>query len=673
MKKWLIIFLFVAAGAGVQAQMSPAEMQKLSKMSPAELEKWKEQKLKQLSRQAKQLSDQYDLKVDETVLPDYELKLPVKDVQRLSLITPTIPSMTQLTSAVASSRKQLENVATPAVVQEVKQVTAQQTPAQMEALSIGQWLNNNPVQAMLLSMSSALKSPQEPAAWNNLAALYNMIGLEQKAVPILQYWLEKMPGNPMLLNNMGQAYLGMGDIEKAKGYLQKCLDADDMDPEANHAMGMIAAFSREVDKAMEYFEKELQIAYRRSTLAQIRRMGRSVNMLRLRAQRRNVPHRDLFTEIGLSKFSIPRLPTAAEQTVKWQADMAGVAKSLQAEYIFWSTAGVLTKEQQEAEGRKYPGVYADLANELFSEHGDLYAHLLGLVRNDGEVSLLKEMVEGYYTRLSQAVCPTPPPNPEGGDALIKAYAKKCCDLHTPIIDAYMSERNGWMQTRLDETVANWKSYINGLVDIASLDPDAGNKRMVYHAVAEYFAFLLGVQTAVAQEGLPGECMVKMTAEEADEIIAASHDLQLNCPPWLNIKLDLTMVKLSADCSKYGIEGGEGLMGGYEKNFKTGVSTLSVGMGVKGSFGAAKASAVQMIYVSIDNNNQMTDIGLRGSAGGSIGYTTDGVIGDIGKIGTTLAGVEGGYTLGLESGFKAGITGKGVMKDFIKLETSLPFK
>jgi len=57
----------------------------------------------------------------------------------------------------------------------------------------------------------------------------------------------------------------------------------------------------------------------------------------------------------------------------------------------------------------------------------------------------------------------------------------------------------------------------------------------------------------------------------------------------------------------------------------------------------------------------------------VGANEPGIIGDIGKIGTTLAGVEGGYTLGLESGFKAGITGKGVMKDFIKLETSLPFK
>lgn len=208
MKKGLVILFMSMLAAGTDAQMTQQEMMKLSKMSPAELEKYKQQKLKQLSQQAKQLSAQYNMPLDESVLPDYELKAPVKDLKRLSMLPLAAPSMAELSTAVISSRKQLENLTAPAVVQEVKQMTTQQTPAQLQSLSIGQWINNNPVQAMLLSMTSALKSPQEPAAWNNLAAMYNMVGLEQKAVPILRYWLEKMPDNSMLLNNMGQAYLG---------------------------------------------------------------------------------------------------------------------------------------------------------------------------------------------------------------------------------------------------------------------------------------------------------------------------------------------------------------------------------------------------------------------------------------------------------------------------------
>lgn len=653
MKKILFILFTTVLVGSVYAQTTKQEM------------------LKQLSRQAKQLSAQYNIPLDESVLPDYELKPPVKDIKRLSKLPLAAPSLAELSTAVSKSRKQLESIAAPAVVHEVKTMGSQQAPAQLQSLSIGQWINNNPVQAMLLSMTSALKSPQEPAAWNNLAALYNLTGLEQKAVPILRYWLEKMPDNPTLLNNMGQAYLGMGDIEKATHYLQQCLSADEMNPEANHSMGMIAAFSNQVGKAMEYFSKELQVAYRRSTLAQIKRMGRSVDLLALREKSKNIPHKDLFTEIGLSKFQIPPFPKSAEEGIAYTGAVAGLRKSLSAEYYFWMNAGKINEEQSRAEGKKLPGLYADLANELFSEHGDKYAHLLGLVKNDQDVAALIGMTNAYSARLSAATCPTPPSGPDVTGAMIKAYQRKCCGIRAPIVDAYMFEYNSFMQGRVNEAIANWKSYINGMVDIARLDPNAGNKLMVYRTVADYFGFLLQAVSAPKLEPPPMECMVSMTAEEADEIIEASHNIELDCPSWLNIKLDLSMLKLSADCNKYAIEGGEGLMGGYEKNFKTGVATLSVGAGIRGNFGAAKASAVQMVYISFDNNDQMTDIGIRGSAGGSIGYTTEGMVTEtVGKIGATLAGVDGGYSLGLESGFKATLSGKGVMKDFIKLETSL---
>jgi hypothetical protein len=436
-------------------------------------------------------------------------------------------------------------------------------------------------------------------------------------------------------------------------------------------MGMIAAFSNQADKAMEYFQKELQVAYRRSTLAQIKRIGRSVNLLQLRKQRPGIPHRDLFSEIGLSKFRVPPLPKAASETAAWKGEKAGLMRNLQAEFIFWTNAGNVTQAQLREEGKRYRGLYADLAMVLIREHGDAYIPLLGLIRED-DVAPLTEMGNAYYAQLDVAKCPTPPNKPGQAEEVFKAYAKKCCDLHTPIVNAYMSEHNSFIQQRLDACIGNWKSYVNGLVDIAQLDPSPGNKRLVYSAVAGYFNFLLGsLMTTVAEEDLPAECLVHMTSEEADDIIKANHDFQFDCPSWLNIKLDMSMLKFGADCNKFTIEGGEGLMGGYEKNFKTGVSTLAVGVGVKANFGIAKADAKQMIYISLDNNEQMTDIGIRGAAGASVGITTEGLVTEtIGKVSATLAGVEGGYSLGLESGFKAGLTGKGVMKDFIKLETNL---
>src|SRR5262245_17721946 len=134
MKKILFIFFASVLSGSVYAQMTKQEMLKLSKMSPAELEKYKQEKLKELSHQAKQLSAQYNIPVDESVLPDYELKSPVKDLKRLSKLPLAAPSLAELSTAVSNSRKQLESITAPAVLQEVKTITTQQAPAQLQSL-----------------------------------------------------------------------------------------------------------------------------------------------------------------------------------------------------------------------------------------------------------------------------------------------------------------------------------------------------------------------------------------------------------------------------------------------------------------------------------------------------------------------------------------------------------
>lgn len=628
------------------------DVSRLAKMSPSELAAYKQQMLKQASSRAKQLAAQYNMKIDETVLPDFEAKAPVKDLKRLALIAHVAPSLAELSAAIRKSEQQLASVAPAAVVQEVKTMAAKQDGAGLQGASLGQWLNNNPVQALMLSMESAIKNPGEATAWNNLAALYNMTGLQHKAIPILQHWLQEKPGNAMLLNNLGQAYLGLGDLSKAREHLQQCLSVDDLNPEANHSMGMIASFMGQMDQAMKYFEKELQVAMRRSTLGHIKKMGRSVNLAAIRRRRTDIPHRDLFTEIGLDKFRIPDLPSSSSQTAAWKAKAGELIKSLSAEYMFWSNAAILTDAERKEDGNRYPGLYADLASALLSEHGAEYAPLLGLIR-DEDVAPLQQIGKNYQNKLGNAICPQPPPDPEGGDQLIKAYAKKCCDLHKPIVDAYMAEHNAFIGYRLNRALANWKSYVNGWVDIVQLAPTNADKKAVYKVVADYFGFVIGCIQAVAEEPPPGECMIEMTTEEADAIISAKHDIALNCPEWLRLRYDIGLFTLKADCSKFSVEGGEGLLAGYEKSFKTGVCTLSAGIGEKANFqNAVNATLKQMIYISFDNNNQLTDLGLRGSS----------------QVGTGIGGLEGDYSIGLHSGFSAAVNGKGILKSFVDLST-----
>ena len=492
-----------------------------------------------------------------------------------------------------------------------------------------------------------------------------MAGAEQKAIPILMRQLIKAPDNSLVLNNMGQAYLGLGDLDQAQNYLTHCLSIDELNPEANHSMGMINYFKQQYDAAAAFFQKELQVAYRQSTLVHLKRLGIKINLVALRKKRPGVPDRDFFEEIELAKFDIPSLPMTAAETTPWKNDHADLMTSIAGEMLSWKKTAEVSVEQLKQEGKEHFGLYADLVNELLSELGDQYIPLLGLIKED-DVATLTNMANDYYEKLHAAICPQPPVNGEHGPEVMAAYDRKCCDLHTPLADEYVNNINSFIRVRLDAAMSNWKQYINGAINIVRLDPSPGNKRLVYSMVSNYFAFLANAINAINSEPMPAECHSKYNSARADSVILSNHNIDINCPKWLNVELDLQVAKIKADCSKYAIEAGKGFIAGYEKNFKTGMSTIAVGAGASQSFvGIGKAGIKQMIYVTYDNNNQFSDFGLKGSAEIKAGLSGETQVAEqIVKASTTIAGVEGGYTLGINSGFNAGIKGKGIIAEFI---------
>ena len=676
MKKNICLLMLLCAVLISTAQRKSAatampDINKLMKMSPAEIEAYKQRMLKQASEDAKGLAAANNIKINEMVLPDFELKLPVKDIKRLSLLPVQPPTIIQLADAVRQSKQQLESVTPKAVLDEVKAITANQTPAQQQSSSIAEFYSDNPVQALLIAMQSALQNTAAPTAWNNLAALYNMSGLEHKAIPVLMRGLADDPGNSMLLNNMGQAFLGLGDIEQATSYLQQCLAQDPLNPEANRSMGMISYFNREYAKATKYFEQELEVAHRRSTLALMKQQGIKINLYQIRKKRTGIPHKDFFEEIGFSKFRLPALPKNAEEATTWRDENASYLKSLVSEFNFWSSNGQVTEDILKAEGKQRPYLYSDLEMILTGELGDEFIPLLGLL-TDQESNELQHTIEDYYAALAEAKCPPVPNVPGGGAELMAAYQKKCCDLHKPIVDAYVSKRNSFIRARFDIVNTRWKNYINGMIANVQLNPTAGNKKMVYSTIAEYFGFLLNtINTYACFEPVPGECYYSaMTSEQSENLITAIHQIDFNCPAWLNLELDVQVAKIKADCSKYAIEAGALLRAGYEHNFKTGTSTISAGAGVKAKFfaGAGGADIKQMVYVSFDNNNEFSDFGLKGTASVKIGDNPFDIADGIYKVGGVVAGVEGGYTLGINSGFNSSVKGKGIIADFIKIES-----
>ncbi len=601
------------------AKWSMEDMKKFAAMRPAEQEAFKKKMLQQAEMQLKQKAETLHLNIDETILPSWQIKPPVMDVKRLSLIPVKPPTRQEMVQEVSKMEAALRSAVGNQVVQKVEEFAANKSVKEIQSAATGGWYDSNPQSALLLGMKAVQKDSSDVLGWNNLAAIMNLSGLEHQAIPILQNCLQDHPENAMLLNNMGQAFLGLGDVVRSKEFLKKCLQFDDMHPEANRSMAMICLFGNDMAGALKHMEKEFQVAQRKSSLAYLVKSGQrdKINLAALRKRKMlqdGVKEKDFFSEIGLEKFSIPDPPASSKLSRMWLKEHAGLFQSISDEMLFWSRASITTPEQNEAEGKKFHGMYKELADELIRDLGNQYIPLLGVIGED-DVSYLQQLQVNHYKKEKEVVCP------DGQGISVEAYNTICCDLKTPLIDELMATYNSYVSAKIKQAQSNYKQYLNGLINIVQLDPSLANRILVYKAVSGYFAFL---HQAIGSYLVLDPYMTcysnNLTSEEARQMIESARNVDIQCPSWLKLNTSFLVAKIKADCNGYNIEADvyKLIHVGAEKNFKTGTSTLYVGGGIEGKFKSmAKGSIKQQFYVVWDANNDFADLGMRGSASGSI--------------------------------------------------------
>ena len=92
-----------------------------------------------------------------------------------------------------------------------------------------------------------------------------------------------------------------------------------------------------------------------------------------------------------------------------------------------------------------------------------------------------------------------------------------------------------------------------------------------------------------------------------------------------------------NCERFEIEGGEGIILNYKKDFITRESTVAIGIGEMTRIPGIEYGVKAQLYITFDKNNQPTDAGVLSEA--SL-YVT----------GVTKHELETGYKLGINSGF-----------------------
>lgn len=658
MKRIIYLCLMHAIGSFLFAQTNPPipDITALQKMSSAELEAYKQKMINDANKKLAQYSGATGSNTPPSIMKALEIKPPVKDIKRLSLIPSRPPTRSELISGIQKSAQILKEGMPSPKIEEVNTKLSSLPVETIHQQAVLDFYADDPQGGMLMMMKLAAKAPESELYVNNLGAMYNLTGVMHKAIPLFEYCLQKFPQSATVLGNIGQSYLQLGDMMKAGAYLRQCLSIDPLHVEANHSMGMIKYFNKEYDAAMAYFEKELSVSIRRSTLAMAYRMGRKFDLRKLGKLKLpnagKVP-KDFMEEITLGKFSLPTYPGSTKEMEDIKHELAILGASSQAEYFFWMNNGQqVANSNLSKQGKEHPGLYHDLVQAMLEELSEEFTpeYLTNLDQLDFNV--INDIVKTYTTALNNVVCPEAPPG--SSIEVQQAYAIKCCENQKrPIADAMLSTLGGRIQPLLKTGLLRWKAYINQLIVIVQLDPGAANRQLVCNATAGYFSYLntalLYYQAGDASNFLVN-CKENYSEEKTDSLIQSNRLWNVECAPWMNVQIEFEGVAVKLDCNKFALEAGSNLMGAYEHEFKTNTSTLLIGPGMKGDLAGFIGGEVKtQFYMSFDENLRFADMGLKRTLELGVSGTPIPLGGGV-KVGGIAAGVEISDKIGINSGF-----------------------
>ena len=593
-------------------------------------------------------------------------KFPAKNITLLSSLSKKIFTKSELVNFLNDIYSQLTKKFPAGITSSVQSIAAKKNNDgnKMGGAAVTGWYTNYREESLLLIVKAAANNPDDGLLLNNCAAILNMSGIEEKAIPILKYTLQLYPGSSMVLNNLGQAYAGLGETDTAMVYLGRCIKIEPENTEANNTAGQIEAAKGHIEKAIEYFDQSIKSGYNKPAELKLRKIKKSSSIVSFVRPRVKYPE-----YFNLFKYKLPAQCTSTNNAAVADAEYKAFREMIlhQIENYSRKIADLQIKYYQNPLTAKnfkkddfgsqpfseFCGIMArDVSKEFYDNLNQydkkFYADYANLENEyNGKLEAIKKT---YKEREAAAI-----KNNCCGEGNISCCipdgeeCKVCTELANQYLPKFamltedFQEKNQDFIKRLFDEVIYW-----GYLHLHPISDDYFRKECFYPAVVSY----LGTLGKVGVTRIIKPCNFEPTTATAD----SNEIKEIECP--LDIEVPFVIGKFKLNCDKISFSGGEGAVFSYEKNFKTHQSTVSVGIGLKlelgGKSGPVKggvsAGVSETLFITFDGNNGFADGGLKFNASASAEATAE--AGKVVKAKTEIAKEETGvgYTVGINSGW-----------------------
>ncbi|MEO5942404.1 MAG: hypothetical protein ABIP30_15575 [Ferruginibacter sp.] len=571
-------------------------------------------------------------------------KFPSKQTALLAKIPSKVLSKAELVIFLNETYSQLSKKFAAGISSSVQSIAAKynNNGAKIADIAVVGWYTNYREEAILLLIKAATFSPDDGILLNNCAAILNMGGIEQKAIPILKYILQSFPSDAMVLNNLGQAYAGLGERDTAMFYLARCIKIEPENAEAFNTAGQIEATKGNKETAIKYFEKSIMSAYSKPAQLKLRKLKKDSEIAPLVRPRIKIPE-----YFNLFKYDLPaQCISTGNAAIAMAEHNAFKEMATKQGQLYGSKYGVLAqKEAQKALqlmnangagrilqkdeflGTPFHGFCDIMAGEIqtsFNKALNEFTKLTTVKFNadfkilDDEYENNLSIIKAGFTKREKGCgdgkpntnCPTQEEKCTAYDKLANQYLPKFAVLTEEW------QKKGWhvFQQYFDELVY-WQ-YL-------TLHPVSDDKfKMQYY---EHIIKYMGMMVSICKTKIIEPC--EFTATKSSKVSHAIEEAE--CP--LEISIPFIVGKFELDCDKISFSAGEGAVFGYEKNFTTKQSTLSVGIGARLELGVSagpvkagvSAGVSETLFITFDGNNKVSDVGLKIEAKASAGVEAGG--------------------------------------------------
>lgn len=521
---------------------------------------------------------------------------------------------------------------------------------------------------------------------NNYSALLTNHGVEQGAIPILNYLNKRFAKSPVVMSNISLAWMGLGDLKTAEKFADSCIRFFPGNAaQAHYVKAVVKESEGNRQGAIEELKQSIGESYSAEKVALLKKMG---GKLSAADHKKKLPA----DALGLSRFNFPSLPrsyeAAVNSTLEWETfyknlesnikELEIKTERLKKEYDAKATADA--KAAIDFAKQKKGSSYAFAANNNTNQSWNNFYQLLEEEFVKKEEAFMKEarqLTEKNSKMLDEldTIVKVVLAKRFEQDALDKKFTDaEACNAYKEAYDNYMQPANTMFEKYYSSYIDHKRKMTNELVyagkqfmDKAYYEYYASNSKLQFLYTLQSVSYEIPSYSPGNLGGYAAACINVKTNSFTNNGLANWNDL--NCGNKWEMKIPFCGV--ATDCDKitfkFDVLFAEG---SYSENLFTGEwtnMTLEVGAGigskkVTDKLGVEIGGAEVEVggFIEIDRSG-ISDYGVKGKAAITGGEAVP-VVGSI-----SLIEAEGKLSL------KSGKPSFEVKSDMSKASVSVSYK